>query len=55
MQGYEKYRIENQVKQLLNYADNINLDKTNLYDVVRIYNTILENKSEAFSKSLMHL
>lgn len=54
MEGYKRYRIENQVKQILNCAVNFNLDKENLFDVVRIYNKILENKSRVFSQSLIY-
>ena len=53
MEGYYRYRIENQAKQILNCADNFNLDKLNLFDVVMTYNKILESKSDTFSESLI--
>ena len=52
MEGYESYRIKNEAQQLLNSANNFNFDKKILFDIVRIYNKILDNKSFEFSKSL---
>ena len=49
---YNRYRIINQARQILNYSSNTYFDKNNLVDVVRIFNNILLNKSDEFTRSL---